>query len=138
MDGCVALPFRDEYRAWCKKRGVRPRFGAVGEHGSIALVERFIRSMKYEAFAWVVVPMSLRLLARELEAYLVWYHEHRPHQGLAGRTPSDVLEVGAKKVTSRRERAPPKRRSKMRPRCLVVSYVEARPHLPVVSLQRAA
>ena len=38
--------FQDDYRAWCKARGVRPRFGALGQHGSIAVIERFIRSMK--------------------------------------------------------------------------------------------
>jgi transposase InsO family protein len=132
------VQFQGEYRAWCRKRGVRPRFGAVGQHGSIAVVERFIRSMKHEAFARILVPMSLRLLARELDAYLVWYHEHRPHQGVGGRTPRDVLDAAGRSVTSRRQRAPPKRRSKMRPRRLVLSFVEGRRHLPVVSLQRAA
>jgi len=132
------VQFRDEYRAWCKKRDVKPRFGAVGQHGSIAVVERFIRSMKYEAFARIVVPLSLRLLARELDAYLAWYHEHRPHQALGGRTPSDVLEAARKNLRSRRQRAPPKRRSKMRPLRLLVSFVEGRRHLPVVSLKRAA
>jgi transposase InsO family protein len=32
----------------CKHHGIRPRFGAVGQHGSIAVVERFIRSLKEE------------------------------------------------------------------------------------------
>ena len=130
--------FQGKYRAWCRRRGVRPRFGAVGQHGSIAVVERFIRSMKYEAFAWIVVPMSLRLLARELDSYLVWYHEHRPHQGLRGRTPREVLgNCAGKKVRARSTRGPPKR-SKMPPRRLVVSFVDGRRHLPLVSLQRAA
>ena len=69
------------------------------------------------------------------------YHEHRPHQGLRGRTPREVLdEAGAKnnKASPRRQRAPPKRRSKMRPRSLVLGFVEGRRHLPVVKLQRAA
>jgi hypothetical protein len=83
--------------------------------------------------------MSLRLLTREIDAYLIWYHEHRPHQALAGRTPREVLDTGgSKKVRARRTRAPPKRRSKIRPRRLVVSFVEAKRHLPVVSLKRAA
>ena len=94
--------------------------------------------MKDEALRRILMPVSLRLLAREIDAYLVWYHEHRPHQGLAGRTPREVLDAGAKKVTARRTRAPPKRRSKMRLRRLVVSFVDGRRHLPVVSLERAA
>ncbi len=38
--------FADACLGWCKRRGVRPRFGAVGKHGSITVIERFIRSLK--------------------------------------------------------------------------------------------
>src|SRR5262249_61262609 len=34
------------YRRWCKRRNVRPRFGAIGKHGSIAVIERAIRTLK--------------------------------------------------------------------------------------------
>ena len=34
----------DVFKAWCDLQGITPRFGAVGQHGSIALVERFIFS----------------------------------------------------------------------------------------------
>jgi transposase InsO family protein len=36
----------DAFRAWCKRKGIRPRFGAVGKHGSIAVVERAILTIK--------------------------------------------------------------------------------------------
>jgi len=36
----------DGFKAWCRRRGIRPRFGAIGQHGSIAVIERFIRTMK--------------------------------------------------------------------------------------------
>ena len=82
--------------------------------------------------------MSVGLLARELDAYLVWYHEHRPHQGLGGRTPRERLAPRAvSKLKPRRLRSPPER-SKMRPQSLVLTFVEGRRHLHVVSLQRAA
>jgi transposase InsO family protein len=42
--------FQREYRDWCKKNGVKPRFGAVGKHGSIAVIERF---MGLRGFEWV-------------------------------------------------------------------------------------
>jgi transposase InsO family protein len=38
----------DGFRKWCARRGIRQRFGAVGKYGSIAVVERFIRTMKSE------------------------------------------------------------------------------------------
>ena len=36
----------DGFKAWCRRRDIRPRFGAVGKHGSIAVVERLILTMK--------------------------------------------------------------------------------------------
>jgi len=35
-----------EFRGWCRRRRIGLCYGAVGKHGSIAIVERFIRSMK--------------------------------------------------------------------------------------------
>ncbi len=36
------------FRKWCKRRKVKPRYGAVGKYGSIAVIERFNRTLKYE------------------------------------------------------------------------------------------
>ena len=44
------------FRRWCRGRGIRPRFGAVGEHGSIAVIERIIRSMKSECARPLGIP----------------------------------------------------------------------------------
>ena len=49
--------FRDEYRAWCKRRGVRSRYGAVGKYGSISLIERFILTLKSEGLRRILVPV---------------------------------------------------------------------------------
>jgi transposase InsO family protein len=70
----IALEVRaGDYKAWCERRGVSPRFGAVGEHGSIAVIERFFRSLKTEMLRklpWV--PMSRKKLAEEVAAYMGW------------------------------------------------------------------
>ena len=138
--------FRDEYRAWCKGNGVRPRYGAVGQQGSVALIERFIRSMKDECFRRIVVPMTLTGIEQEIDAYLGWYHGFRPHQGLGGRTPAEVL-AGARAPTEPADanaedtahpRAPPERPCSKRPLRLVVHHHEGRSHLPVVELRPAA
>ena len=35
------------FRDWCQRSGIKPpRYGAIGQHGSIAVVERFILTMK--------------------------------------------------------------------------------------------
>ena len=37
--------FRDKaFGQWCRRRGIRQRFGAVGKYGSIAVIERLIRT----------------------------------------------------------------------------------------------
>ncbi len=57
------------FKRWCKRRGIRPRYGKVGEPASIAIVERFIRSMKQECTRLLLVPQSLRAMRREIDLY---------------------------------------------------------------------
>ncbi|MCF6176130.1 MAG: DDE-type integrase/transposase/recombinase [Victivallaceae bacterium] len=38
--------FCNHYKGWCADKNINPRFGAVGKHGSIAITERFIKSLK--------------------------------------------------------------------------------------------
>ncbi len=35
----------DEYLSWCNDHGILPRWGKVGKQGSIAVIERFMRSL---------------------------------------------------------------------------------------------
>jgi transposase InsO family protein len=40
--------FQTDYSNWCAEHGVKPRFGAIGQHGSLAVIERFIGTLKRE------------------------------------------------------------------------------------------
>jgi transposase InsO family protein len=127
------------YRHWCKRRGIRPRYGALGQPASIPIVERFIRSMKQECTRRLLVPSSLGAMRREIDLYATWFNNHRPHTTLGGRTPQEVCEA---RPAKRRRFEPrpkwphgPRRRDHLR---LAVSYVEGRKHLPVIELRRAA
>ena len=82
-----------QYKGWCRRRKIRPRYGAIGKHGSITIVERFIRSMKTECTRQIVVPFRLDRMRKELVRYAIWYDEHRPHMALGGRTPIEVSTV---------------------------------------------
>jgi transposase InsO family protein len=131
------------FKTWCKRRGIRPRYGRVGEPASIAIVERFIRSMKDECTRLLLTPMSLAGMRRELRLYTIWYNTQRTHMGLGGKTPQEVYEGRARR----------RRRFEPRPRWphgrhrrktggdkfdLDVTYIEDRKHLPVIELRRAA
>ena len=142
----------DGFKAWCRRRRIRPRFGAVGKYGSLAVGERFIRSMKNECCRRIVVPVQVAKLRVEIPLYFVWYNHHRPHQGLGGCTPDEVYfhrepANEARKYEPRRNCprgspcAEPQAKVKGRRGVrleLKVSYLEGRKHLPVVGLRRAA
>ncbi len=80
------------FKNWCRRRHVRPRYGAVGKHASVAVIERFIRSMKAECARRILVPLRLDRMREELACYIIWYNEHRPHQALNGLTPLTLGE----------------------------------------------
>jgi transposase InsO family protein len=157
--------FGDGYRAWCRSHDVRPRFGAIGESGSIALIERFMRALKDECTRRLLVPLRLADFRTELSLFATWYGSHRPHQSLGGRTPSEVYEAGrvvpffatgaqhataandstpgawdvevlpANDAASPAGRASPAGLPKL---ALEVTFLEGRRHLPIVKLRRAA
>jgi transposase InsO family protein len=74
---------------WCKAKGILPRFGAVGKHGSIAVVERFHRTIK-ELLRLIVVPEDQSRFEHEVEGIIDWYNDARPHMTLNGKTPNEV------------------------------------------------
>jgi hypothetical protein len=143
--------FREDYKDWCEIRGIKPRFGAIGQHGSIAICERFIRTLKQECVRRIIIPLTTEAFERELLTYALWYNEHRPHQSLQGRTPNEVYEsrFPARDMPHIEVRRMPKgkhsdtavveRLTEKAPRLrLVVKHFENRRHLPIVELERAA
>ena len=61
--------FRDDHKNWCDEHEVTPRFGAVGQHGSIALIERFIRTLKSEGLRRILLPLRVGDINRELALF---------------------------------------------------------------------
>ena len=136
--------FQDEYRVWCRQRGVRPRFGAVGQHGSIAIIERFILSMKEEFLRRIHVPATHSAMVAALGAYELWYNVHRPHDTRWPDAGPDARRIARPRDRERiepRPRLPLTALSARRPRGeleLVVGYVAGRRELPTVELREAA
>src|SRR6058998_1158619 len=51
------------FRRWCRREGIRHRFGALGKYGSLAVIERCIRTAKVECTRrLIVVPYRLAAL----------------------------------------------------------------------------
>ena len=68
------------FRQWCRRKGIKPpRYGAMGKHGSIAVVERCILTMKTLLACLLLVPYRRERFRRELDAIVQWYNEYRPH-----------------------------------------------------------
>ena len=81
----------DAFRRWVKRKGIKPpRYGAVGRHGSLAVVERLILTLKNECTRRLVVPMRRADFRRELHWFTLWYNKYRPHMTLAGATPDEI------------------------------------------------
>ncbi len=69
---------------------VKPRFGAVGKHGSISVTERVIKTLKYEWLKRVPIIKGFDHLTMLCEECECWYNSWRPHMTLDGIRPDDV------------------------------------------------
>jgi len=142
-----------EFRRWCRRRGIRQRFGAIGQYGSLAVIERCIRTLKTECTRRLItVPYRLVAFEQGLKLYCSWYNGHRPHTRLRGATPDEVYYDRRPAVRAPRfEPRPrwPRRSPCASPRTLIrgqpgvqlnlaVRYLDGRRHLPIVTLKRVA
>ena len=109
-----------------RSRGIGHRFGAIGRSGSIAVIERIWRSMKSDYARGLVLFRPLRSIEVKLRGYADWFGAHRPHQGLAGRTPDEVHERVSTRATVVPLRA-----------VVEVGHIDRDHRLPVLRLRRA-
>jgi putative transposase len=143
----------DVFEGWLRLRKIDRRFGAVGKYGSVAVIERFIKSMKNECVRLLaMVPLAEKAFGRELDDYLAWYNAERPHTRLGGRTPDEVYFN--RSPACRKPRFEPREFWPRRSRCagvqapirgrpgarleLSVAHFRGRKHLPIVTLRRVA
>jgi putative transposase len=142
----------DAFKDWCDRQGITPRFGAVGQHGSIALIERFILTLKNECIHIILVPLRTDAFQQELTCFAYWYNHSRPHSSLNGKTPHEVHHDLP--PYCERPRYEPRPRWPRTAPCasphapvaghcgvpirLDVRYHCGRKHLPIVELRRAA
>jgi hypothetical protein len=141
------------FTRWCRRRGIHQRFGAIGKYGSLAVIERAIRTLKDECTRRLVtVPYRLTAMKQELAHYIAWYNGHRPHSRFGAATPDEIYH--RRRPTARSPRFEPRPRWTRRSPCaspqalirgqpgarllLDVRYLAGRRHLPIVALKRVA
>jgi transposase InsO family protein len=140
------------FRRWCRRQRIRLRFGAVGEYGSLAVIERFMRSLKTECTRQILVPLRLEAMREEIALYVIWHNQHRPSQVPGRRTPREVY--AGRPPANASPRIEPRANWPVEAPCaspqttirgalgtrlaLVVGHLEGRRHLPVVALREAA
>ncbi len=140
------------FRKWCQRKGIRQRFGAIGKYGSIAVIERLMRTIKSECTRKLIVSYRREDIRRELSLFTRWYNQHRPHAGLIGCTPDEIY-FGKDPAVSTPRFEPRKYwprgspcaapRTSVKGRCgirleLKVRRMAGRRHLPIVELKKAA
>jgi hypothetical protein len=133
--------------------GIRHRKGAVGQTGSIAVVERFIRTLKDNCTRVLpVVPLARRAFRHEILLFSDWYNRFRAHMTLGGATPDEVyFDHRSANRSPRFEPRPrwPRGSPCATPQTLVkgqpgvvlkmqIKFVGTRRHLPRVTFSRAA
>jgi transposase InsO family protein len=139
-------------KRWCRRREIRLRFGAIGQHGSIAVVERFILTLKEHCLRWPMLSIKHRPFEQGLCSFAEWYNDSRPHTRLQGRTPNEVYRRLFPK--NRRPRYEPRQRWQRGSPCarpwalarhrpgapleINVAFHAGRRHLPIVTIHRAA
>lgn len=78
--------------------GIDHRLGAVGEKGSIAIIERFWRTLKTALDLSNCRPILPDVLAERVAAAVDWYNNLRPHQSLGSATPAGTFSGVARPV----------------------------------------
>ena len=142
----------DGFKTWCRRHQIKPRFGAVGKHGSIAVIERLILTVKQTMGQLSLISLSRESFRQEMVLIGAWYNEDRPHMTLGGKTPNEVYEK--RFPANRKPRIEPRPRWPRGSRCakpqtlvagkpgqrfeMNVAFHGNRRHLPIVTLQRAA
>jgi transposase InsO family protein len=80
----------DVFAELVESRNIKPRLGAVGQHGSIAITERVVKTLKFEWLRHVSFIRGIDHLAALCEEFEDWYNRWRPHMFLDGVRPDDI------------------------------------------------
>jgi len=119
------------FRIFCKKHNIGLRYGAVQKHGSISVVERFIKTLKDECTRRILVPLDLEEMRDEVSSFVVWYNCFRPHQGFKGKFPIERYLQKSKRKRKYRVKGYDPETVK-----LSILRFKDKKHLPIIKLRK--
>ena len=121
----------ETFRAAAAKLSIDHRFGAVGESGSIAILERFWKTLKTELRLKSVPPLVKRELDYRLALGLFHYAFMRPHQSLDDATPAEAFR-GVRDPPEQRLSPTPRARPREGPTdcSLAIRFLDKEQRLP--------
>jgi transposase InsO family protein len=93
--------FAELLRRW----NVKPRLGAIGKHGAIAVTERVIKTLKYEWLEHAAIIKGFDHLVLLCAEFETWHNNWRPHMTLNGLRPDDSGKHGLHGTASRAQRS---------------------------------
>jgi transposase len=86
--------FKGEFRRNVFTYADRFRVARPYKKNEQSYIESFNRSLRKECLGWgQLKPQDIPTLTKELEQYLLYYHEKRPHIGLGMKPPNKVTTV---------------------------------------------
>ena len=127
------------YRKFCEGAAIQYRYGAVGSHASIAIIERFWRTLKEEGLRRAgILPRRIEAMQSLVDDFVAWYNGHRPNQSLGGLT-QDLRAAGVERRRKARvaEYVEPGGRLEQGAQLVVLPF-RGRKHLPVIKLRDGA
>ncbi|MHC4519497.1 MAG: transposase, partial [Planctomycetota bacterium] len=98
----------DVFAELLKQWNIKPRFGAVGKHGSIAVTERVIKTLKYEWLRCVPIIKGFDHLMSLCSEFENWYNAWRPHTALEGFRPDDLYYSRKPEMPNRKAKTVPR------------------------------
>jgi transposase InsO family protein/DNA-binding transcriptional regulator YiaG len=81
----------EAFRERLQDHGITQRFAAIGQHGAIAVIERFHKTEKQLLGLPENKPLTREDILPRVGLSLAFYSHFRPHSSLGGRTPASIF-----------------------------------------------
>lgn len=119
-----------DFRHYVDAAGIQHRFGAIGRSNSIALIERFWRTLKELGKFKILPPLTHSQLDERLAHVIEFYAHERPHEALFGQTPAEVYFGIPPKLPKTVPRGMPGERSPPPP--FQITFLDEEETLPIL------